>query len=72
MQTGAINYQDFIEVNPQIMVGKPVLKGTRITVEMILEELAGGLTIENLLEAYPTITQEGILGALGCAKNIII
>ena len=40
-----------IEVNPQVMMGKPVIKGTRITVEMILESLSAGETVENLMEA---------------------
>lgn len=58
------SFRDFIEVNPQVMMGKPVLKDTRITVEIIVEELSGGLTIEDLLEAYPTITQDAILAAV--------
>ena len=50
--------------DPNIMLGKPVIKGTRITVEHILRELAGGMTIEELLEAHPHITREGIKAAL--------
>ncbi len=71
MQTETVRYQDYIEMNPQVMLGKPVIKGTRITVEMILEELSGGLTMEDLLEAYPNITQESILAAMGFAAAML-
>ncbi len=50
--------------NPNIMLGKPIIKGTRITVEHILRELAAGTTIEELLDAHPHITREGIKAAL--------
>lgn len=46
------------------MMGKPVVAGTRITVELILEKLAAGETIEQLLEAHPRLTKEGIQAAL--------
>ena len=49
--------------NPSIMMGKPVIAGTRITVELILEKFAAGETIEQLIEAYPRLTEEGILAA---------
>lgn len=44
---------DRIEVNPQIMFGKPVIRGTRITVELILRKLAGGMTPEEILRDHP-------------------
>ena len=50
--------------DPNVMMGKPVVKGTRITVELILEKLGSGETIEQLLEAHPRLTREGILAAL--------
>lgn len=53
-----------IEINPNKMMGKPVIKGTRITVESILEELAEGLSFDDLFEAYPRLTQTDILAAL--------
>ena len=46
------------------MMGKPVITGTRITVELILEKLAAGETVEQLLEAHPCLTKEGIQAAL--------
>jgi uncharacterized protein (DUF433 family) len=57
--------------DPNIMMGKPVIKGTRITVELILEKMAAGETVEGLLEAYPHITREGILAALGFAAKAL-
>ncbi len=53
----------FIESNPSIMMGKPVIAGTRIPVELILEKFAAGETIEELLESYPRLTRESVLAA---------
>lgn len=47
------------------MMGKPVVQGTRIPVELILEKLAAGETVEQLLAAHPRLTREGVLAALG-------
>ena len=56
--------QNLIAVDPKIMMGKPVIAGTRITVELILEKLAAGETMEQLLEAHPRLTREAIQAAL--------
>lgn len=53
-----------IERDPEVMNGKPVIKGTRLTVELILGRLADGYTVEQLLENYPRLTREGILAVL--------
>lgn len=53
------------------MMGKPVVAGTRITVELILEKLAAGETIEQILEAHPRLTREGILAALKFAAHAL-
>lgn len=53
--------------NKAIMMGKPVIEGTRLTVEFILEELADGRSEQEMLEAYPTLTLEGIRAALNYA-----
>ena len=47
--------EKFIEINPQIMMGKPVIKGTRITIELILEKLAAEDTIEDILAEHPRL-----------------
>ena len=57
--------------DPEVMMGKPVIRGTRITVEAILEKMSAGETTEDLLEAYPHITKEGILAALGFAAKAL-
>jgi uncharacterized protein (DUF433 family) len=64
-------YQNRIVVDPKIMVGKPIIKGTRITVELILRLLAQGQTIEEILKAYPHLKREDILAALEYATEII-
>jgi len=53
-----------IESNPKVMMGKPVVAGTRITVELILEKLGAGESVEQILAAHPRLTREGVLGAL--------
>lgn len=57
--------------NPAVMMGKPVIAGTRITVELILEKLAAGETIEQILEAHPRLTREAIQGALEFAAEAL-
>ena len=58
-----------IEVNPKILMGKPVIKGTRISVEIILEKLSEGETESQILEAYPHLTPENIKAALAFAAQ---
>ncbi len=53
-----------IEINPQVMMGKPVIRGTRIPVELILRKLAEGETEAELLEDYPHLTPEDIRAAI--------
>lgn len=53
-----------IEINPAIMMGKPVIRGTRITVELILRKLAEGASETDLLEDYPHLTAEDIRAAM--------
>ncbi len=59
-----------IEINPQILVGKPVIKGTRISVELVLEELAHGATPEYLVSEYD-VTEEDIHAALLYARDSV-
>ena len=53
-----------IEINPQVMMGKPVIRGTRITVELILNKLGEGTTESELLEDYPNLQREDIRAAI--------
>jgi uncharacterized protein (DUF433 family) len=55
--------------DPKVMMGKPIIAGTRITVELILEKLAAGETIEQILNAHPRLTREAIQAALGFAAE---
>lgn len=57
--------------NPSVMMGKPVIVGTRITVELILEKLAAGESVEQVLEAHPQLTREGIQAALAFAAEAL-
>lgn len=58
-----------ISSNPEIMVGKPCIAGTRITVELILEKLAAGMRYEEILQDHPRLTHEDILAALAFAHD---
>jgi uncharacterized protein (DUF433 family) len=58
-----------IETDPAIKFGRPVIRGTRITVELILDELAAGESIEQILESHPPLTEEAIRAALAYAAE---
>ena len=60
-----------INSDPAVMMGKPVVAGTRITVELILEKLSAGETIEQLLDAHPRLSREGVLAALSFAAEAL-
>jgi uncharacterized protein (DUF433 family) len=60
-----------ITVNPDVMVGKPTIRGLRITVEQILKALAGGVTIDELLEDYPELEREDIQATLIYASELV-
>lgn len=64
--------QNRIEVNPRVMHGKPVIKGTRILVGLILGYLAGGMTVQEILEEYPTLTHEDVLACLEYASYVSV
>ena len=63
--------QPLIVSSPNVMMGKPVVAGTRITVELILEKLSAGETIEQVLQAHPRLTREAIQAALAFAKEAL-
>ena len=62
---------EFIEINPKIMLGKPVIKGTRITVEHVISMLAQGISIDEILQEYKGVTKQEILACLQYAENIL-
>jgi uncharacterized protein (DUF433 family) len=65
------DWRNRIVSDPDILVGKPTIKGTRISVELILGWLANGWTHEMILESYPHLTREDILAALGFAAEMM-
>ena len=62
---------DRIEINPKVMMGKPVIRGTRIPFELILRKLADGATHADLVEAYPRLTRSDIKAAIGYAADML-
>ncbi len=64
-------YIGIIVSDPDVMLGKPTITGTRITVELILELLSGGATVEDILIDYPHLTHEGINAALAFAADAL-
>lgn len=58
-----------IQSDPDLMLGKPVVRGTRITVEMILRKLSCGESVEQILESHPRLTREAVLAALEYATE---
>ncbi len=66
-----MKYRSRIEINPEVMVDKPIIKGTRIPVEFILELLASGWTFEEILENYPQLKREDILAAIEYSLEIL-
>ena len=61
-----------IEIDPEVMLGKPVIRGTRITVEIVLEKLAADIPFAEILEDYPSLTRQDILAALAYARQAIV
>jgi len=66
-----MEYTKRIVSDPDIMLGKPIIKGTRITVALILRKISEGMTIEELLGAYPHLTKEDILAAVSYSADVI-
>jgi len=62
---------DRIKINPKVMMGKPVIRGTRIPVELILRKLSEGATEADLLDAYPRLKREDIQAAIGYAADTV-
>jgi uncharacterized protein (DUF433 family) len=63
--------RELIVSDPKIMMGKPVVRGTRITVESIVERMGAGESIEAILDAHPRLTREGVLAAISFAAEAL-
>lgn len=66
-----MSWREHIEVNPAVLVGKPIVKGTRIAVEQVVEMLANGVSESELLASYPTLTTESIRACLAYAADAL-
>lgn len=66
-----MNYRQFITRNPEVMLGKPVIKGTRITVELIMRKMASGYAIDDILQQYPHLKTQQIQAAFEYAADMI-
>lgn len=66
-----MNLTDRIEVNPRVMLGKAVIRGTRIPVELLLRKLSEGASEADLVEAYPRLTRDDIHAAMRYAADIL-
>lgn len=65
------DYRELVVSDPGVMMGKPVIAGTRITVELILEKLAAGETVEQVLGAHPRLNEEAVRAALAFAADAL-
>jgi len=66
-----VDWRDRIEINPQVMLGKPVVRGTRIPVEQILRKLAADVSVEAVLRDYPRLTREDVQAAIAYASDAV-
>ena len=66
-----MNHLNRIVSNPEVMLGKPVIKGTRITVELILKKLASGYSVDQILKSYDHLSKEDILAALDYSAVVV-
>ena len=66
-----MNWRDHIISDPEILVGKPVVKGTRLSVDLILDRLADGWTAEDLFESYPRLTPEALQAVFAFAAEVL-
>ncbi|HQR41089.1 MAG TPA: DUF433 domain-containing protein [Gemmatales bacterium] len=67
----AFHWDDYIEERKEVMLGKPVFKGTRLTVELVLKALGAGSTTDELLKEYPSLKPEHVRAALLYAADVI-
>jgi uncharacterized protein (DUF433 family) len=63
------DWEERITVDPRRMVGQPCIKGTRITVALVLRKLSRGMSVDEFLEQYPHVTREDVLASVVCAES---
>lgn len=66
-----MNWRDHIVSDPEILIGKPVVKGTRLSVELVLDRLADGWTAEDLHQSYPRLTPEALQAVFAFAAEVL-
>ncbi len=66
-----MQWQQHIAADPAVLAGKPVIKGTRISVELVLECLGRGWTIDDILAQYPHVSREGVVACLEYARDLV-
>ncbi|MCG6142711.1 DUF433 domain-containing protein [Leptospira mtsangambouensis] len=66
-----MDYKARLTSSPEVLLGKPVIKNTRIAVDFILERLGEGMSIDHILEAYPSIVKEDILACISYSSDVI-
>jgi uncharacterized protein (DUF433 family) len=66
-----MEWKEHIAIDPEVLAGKPVVRGTRLSVSLILGHLAQGWSIEDLLGSYPRLTEQGIRACLAYAQEIL-
>lgn len=66
-----MNYKDKIYISPDIMLGKPVIRGTRITVEFIIKKMSEGMEIDDIISEYPPVQKDDIMACLAYSADVI-
>ena len=66
-----MDYWDRIYVDPNIKLGKPVIKNTRITVELVLKKLGEGMNIDDIVQAYPNLKKEDVIAAIKYSADVV-
>jgi len=65
-----MNWKDHVAVDPKVLVGKPIIRGTRISVELLMDRLADGWSMEQILESYPRVTRDDVLAAIAFVTEV--
>ena len=65
-----MNWKDRITVDPDVLVGKPIIRGTRISVELLMDRLADGWSMEQILAAYPRVAREDVLASIAFVTEV--